>query len=167
MTGAALVASCIDCGGIKAIETEPQDDNKLVQSWIDPGDIVGVEDLSVVERPEWEMRVREPMTACRVYWGTHGCRLERGHDGPHICDCAVEDEGAFDPETREYIEDRQVINVGAPPYYGPGTAFYGEDATEAERNPERADPAAARSTTKRPGETHSEAMNRLTEGWDL
>lgn len=69
--------------------------------------------------------------SCRVYWGSHGCKLERGHDGPHLCDCA-DDEGV-DPITREYIEDRQVVNVGAPPYYGPKTTFYGEDATAAER----------------------------------
>ena len=50
---------------------------------------------------------------CRVYWGSHGCHLERGHDGPHLCD-----------------ED---CSVGAPPYYGPDvvTRFYGEDAAPA------------------------------------
>ena len=52
---------------------------------------------------------------CRVYWGSHGCELERGHDGPHLCLTC------FDPsESDEY--------VGAPPYYGPDTDFYGEDA---------------------------------------
>jgi len=68
---------------------------------------------------------------CRVYWGSHGCNLERGHDGPHHCDCA--DEGGFDPETREYYDEPGVFNVGAPPYYGPETSFYGEDATPKER----------------------------------
>ena len=63
---------------------------------------------------------------CRVYWGTHGCTLERGHDGPHLCDCA--DDPGVDPETRLYLDDPQVLNVGAPPYYGPETSFYGEDA---------------------------------------
>lgn len=22
---------------------------------------------------------------CRVFWGTHGCSLTRGHEGPHYC----------------------------------------------------------------------------------
>lgn len=54
------------------------------------------------------------MKECRVYWGSHGCMLERGHDGPHVCDCAG------DPEIQE--------RVGKPPYYGADTLFYGEDA---------------------------------------
>lgn len=53
---------------------------------------------------------------CRVYWGSHGCRLERGHDGPHLCTCADDPPGPG------------VKNVGAPPYYGPDTHFYGEDS---------------------------------------
>jgi hypothetical protein len=63
---------------------------------------------------------------CCVYWGSHGCNLERGHDGPHLCDCA-DDEGV-DPKTREYVDEPGIFNVGAPPYYGPDTNFYGEDA---------------------------------------
>lgn len=66
------------------------------------------------------------MNDCRVYWGTHGCKLERGHDGPHVCDCA--DDPDIDPETREYRSEPGVFNVGAPPYYGPETRFYGGDA---------------------------------------
>lgn len=54
---------------------------------------------------------------CRVYWGSHGCSLERDHDGPHLCDCHVD---------AKYPDG--VVNVGAPPYYGPETNFYGEDA---------------------------------------
>lgn len=50
---------------------------------------------------------------CRVYWGSHACALERGHDGPHLCSCAD-----IPPEHG---------GVGGPPYYGPGTRFYGED----------------------------------------
>lgn len=53
------------------------------------------------------------MRDCRVYWGSHGCMLERGHTGPHECDC-------YDPDEKG--------NVGGPPYYGPETKFYGEDA---------------------------------------
>lgn len=52
---------------------------------------------------------------CRTYWGSHGCGWERGHSGPCICwDC-------YDPEDTEGY-------VGRPPYYGPETQFYGEDA---------------------------------------
>ena len=71
---------------------------------------------------------------CRVYWGTHGCHLPRGHDGPHLCDCAY-DEGV-DPCTRRYPDG--TVNVGAPPYYDlpEGTHFYGPDTTETERNGE-------------------------------
>lgn len=104
---------------------------------------------------------------CRVYWGSHGCDLQRGHDGPHICSCAVEDAGRFDPSTREYHDDPGVLNVGAPPYYGARTKFYGEDTTEAEREGEATKPGSARSTTPRPGEKPSETLRRLTEGWDL
>lgn len=30
--------------------------------------------------------------------------------------------------TREYADDSGCFNVGAPPYYGPDTRFWGEDA---------------------------------------
>lgn len=53
---------------------------------------------------------------CRTYWGTHGCCLPRGHTTDHVCRCASDE---YDDET---------INVGAAPYYGPDTRFYGEDA---------------------------------------
>jgi len=61
---------------------------------------------------------------CRVYWGTHGCQLPRAHDTerePHLCSCAD------DPE------EPGVTNAGRPPYYGPDTWFYGEDAPEQAR----------------------------------
>jgi len=64
---------------------------------------------------------------CRVYWGSHGCRLTRGHEGPHLCDCAVDDWQDY-IELGGYIYPDGVLNVGAPPYYGPDTHFYGEDA---------------------------------------
>ena len=57
------------------------------------------------------------MIPCRVYWGSHGCDLPRGHhlipgDDQHCrCECAADEEG----------------NVGGYPYYGLGTHFYGED----------------------------------------
>lgn len=54
---------------------------------------------------------------CRVYWGSHGCDLPRGHDGTCICDCCeCPDHPNSDPSC-----------VGAAPYYGPYTWFYGED----------------------------------------
>lgn len=53
---------------------------------------------------------------CRVYWGSHGCRLVRGHDGD--CECVCADKEA-DP--------LGALNVGRVPYYGPDTEFYGED----------------------------------------
>lgn len=62
--------------------------------------------------------------SCRVYWGSHGCMLERGHDGAHHCVCDLD--GDFDPVTR--LDSDGVHNVGGPPYYGPETRFYGEDA---------------------------------------
>lgn len=70
------------------------------------------------------MREDGAMSDCRVLWGTHGCCLPRGHDGPHRCDCA--DDPDVDPVTRLYPDG--VVNVGAPPYYGPDTHFFGEDA---------------------------------------
>lgn len=66
---------------------------------------------------------------CRVYWGSHGCDLERGHaerDGtPHDCGCC--DCGEHHP----YPDwpDEGVRCVAKPPYYGDKTRFYGEDAT--------------------------------------
>lgn len=62
--------------------------------------------------------------ACRVYWGSHGCRLERGHEGHHECICARDENGNLEPKE----DEDGVLNVGAFPYYGPETRFYGEDA---------------------------------------
>lgn len=57
---------------------------------------------------------RTSLGGCRVYWGSHGCDRPSGHDGPHLClSCWTEDEDGW---------------IGAPPYYGPETCFYGEDA---------------------------------------
>lgn len=63
------------------------------------------------------------MRDCRTYWGTHGCLLPRGHGGSHVCVCAVTEQ--VDAEGR--VVDGEG-NVGAWPYYGPDTRFYGEDA---------------------------------------
>lgn len=67
-------------------------------------------------------------TDCQVYWGSHGCMFERGHPGPHEChhcDC-------YDHEGRagNRMDDdgEEWLCVCKPPYYGPDTYFYGEDA---------------------------------------
>jgi hypothetical protein len=62
-----------------------------------------------------------------VYWGSHGCHLPYGHTGPHLCHCAKPNWHAYLPEGY-YNPDTHAWNVGAPPYYGPETNFYGEDA---------------------------------------
>lgn len=58
-----------------------------------------------------------PIEPCRVYWGSHGCMLPSNHHfTPNSycrCECAADEDG----------------NVGAYPYYGDGTWFYGDDAT--------------------------------------
>ena len=57
---------------------------------------------------------------CRVYWGSHGCDLERGHTAHHECGCC---------ECENHEEDHETYGcVGKYPYYGENTKFYGEDA---------------------------------------
>lgn len=56
---------------------------------------------------------------CRVYWGTHGCELPRGHEGNHKCICCK----CNDHES-QYNENGC---VGTYPYYGPDTRLWGED----------------------------------------
>jgi hypothetical protein len=77
----------------------------------------------------------EPHATCRVYWGSHGCCLPRGHEGEHLCTCSFEDDdpvnGALLPHANDSEpEDGHASNgnVGRAPYYGPDTIFYGEDA---------------------------------------
>lgn len=61
--------------------------------------------------------------SCRVYWGSHGCYLLRGHSGPHECDCCrCPDHDASN------VDEDGVRCVAKPPYYRSGTTFYGEDA---------------------------------------
>jgi hypothetical protein len=57
---------------------------------------------------------------CRVYWGSHGCMHQRGHttEVPHECDCC----------SCEHHPDPDSGCVAKPPYYGPETRYYGEDA---------------------------------------
>jgi hypothetical protein len=65
------------------------------------------------------VQLDEAPVPCRVYWGSHGCHLERGHpaDVPCRCDC----ECVIHPDPDSGC-------VCAWPYYGPDTNFYGEDA---------------------------------------
>ena len=62
------------------------------------------------------------MESCRVHWGTHGCCLRRGHHpgSPHVCACCA---------CKDHDGDHEENGcVACPPYYGPETKFYGEDA---------------------------------------
>lgn len=71
------------------------------------------------------------MADCRVYWGSHGCMHERGHSEPHRCDCCDCPEWHHDGIVAPVLADDDgsgVICVARPPYYGPDTTFYGEDA---------------------------------------
>ena len=63
--------------------------------------------------------------SCRVYWGSHGCHLQRGHKGHHECQCARDEYGNLEPK----VDEEGVHNVGAWPYYGRMTRFYGEDVS--------------------------------------
>ena len=71
-------------------------------------------------------------TWCDTYWGTHGCDLPRGHDGPCDCGCCTcEEEGGTHPHPDP--NEPNYICVSKPPYYGPETTFYGDDIPEATR----------------------------------
>ena len=61
---------------------------------------------------------------CRVYWGSHGCRLDFGHDGHHEC-------GHGDDYVCCECVNHPDLDSGCVakfPYYGPATRFYGEDS---------------------------------------
>lgn len=61
---------------------------------------------------------------CDIYWGSHGCQFPPGHSGPHVCICCDDPSNhATDPNHSEGC-------VGAPPYYGDQTRFYGDDVPE-------------------------------------
>lgn len=58
------------------------------------------------------------MASCDTFWGSHGCGLDVGHDGP--CDCMW----------TEYDEDGDIVSFEpaggncSPPYHGPDTLFF-------------------------------------------
>lgn len=65
---------------------------------------------------------------CRVFWGSHGCELERGHAGHHECDCC---DCPNHEATQGHAVDEdgdEFLCVGKHPYFGPSTRFFGEDA---------------------------------------
>ena len=57
----------------------------------------------------------KPDDECECYWGSHGCSLPRYHGGSHQCQCCECD---VHPEPG---------CVGAAPYYGWLTWFFGDD----------------------------------------
>lgn len=60
---------------------------------------------------------------CHVYWGSHGCHKQRGHEDDCECDCCHCGEHHPFPDW----PDESVLCVAKAPYYGPETRFYGED----------------------------------------
>jgi hypothetical protein len=72
------------------------------------------------------LRPKRFENSCRVYWGSHGCDLERGHPGgrkAHDCGCC----------DCEHHPDKDSGCVGRYPFYGWRTRFYGEDVSAGER----------------------------------
>lgn len=54
---------------------------------------------------------------CSVFWGSHGCHRERGHEGDCWCDCCC----------CVHHPDADSGCVAGPPYYGDETSFFGDD----------------------------------------
>ena len=72
---------------------------------------------------------------CMTFWGSHGCMLPKGHDGQHRCDCCEPDDAHRDAHarasaTRPPEMESGWVCVGTWPYYGPATAFFGEDGLD-------------------------------------
>ena len=59
---------------------------------------------------------------CDTFWGSHGCSLKPGHEGP--CQCITD----FYNEDGEVIESSSEGNC-APPYFGPDTFFSSNHGT--------------------------------------
>lgn len=70
------------------------------------------------------------MIYCRVYWGSHGCDLPRGHKPPHVCG-SEDEEGpcsqAYDAGVVRYWEYADLL---VPPTLSRPhrSQTYGEDA---------------------------------------
>jgi hypothetical protein len=91
--------------------------------------VIAVSDFEVVSDFFY---VRSPRPAppegfCRVYWGSHGCHEPRGHPAevPHACDCC---ECMNHPDPDPDNPGSEPSCVAKPPYHGPDTRFYGDDA---------------------------------------
>lgn len=67
--------------------------------------------------------------ACRVYWGSHGCKFKRGHTQLCECDCCECPSDLHDGIHLTYV-DEDTLCVAKTPYYGSNTVFYGEDAKD-------------------------------------
>ena len=59
----------------------------------------------------------ERQDLCDTYWGSHGCSLDAGHEGPCMCITVFYDE---DGE----VEEESCDGCCAPPYFGPETDFF-------------------------------------------
>lgn len=59
---------------------------------------------------------------CDTFWGSHGCRLTPGHDGP--CECGISD---YDEDGNE--TPLPADGCCAPPYFGPDTQFFSNHDT--------------------------------------
>ena len=55
--------------------------------------------------------MNEAIVECRVYWGSHGCDLPRGHDGEHVCDI-VDDECPSSEGYELYGQDALLAESG-------------------------------------------------------
>lgn len=71
------------------------------------------------------------MDECRVYWGSHGCRRQRGHEGLHECDCCECEDHVGNAGVYADEDGDELLCVATWPYYGKDTAFYGEDVATA------------------------------------
>lgn len=61
--------------------------------------------------------MKSPRNYCDVNWGSHSCSLPRDHEGKCVCCCICKD----------HVNDPRDGCVGAWPYYGPQTRFFGGD----------------------------------------
>ena len=65
---------------------------------------------------------------CRVYWGSHGCDLDRGHKLPHVCGSRDEEHGVCSQATATAVR-YNVGDAGEVTWSEPfPVELYGEDA---------------------------------------
>ena len=102
---------CIDAGVATTFRMAARDVKVLLTSVTPSGRVWDAATDLWLDDPD-QLSLTSP---CRVFWGSHGCDLPRDHPGPCLCT------SCWDPEDMDGY-------VGAWPYYGPETQFYGEDA---------------------------------------